>query len=146
MEEVAAPTCPAASSEAAAVAIQESREAVTAAPKPAVTHIKTLEEFQKTISSGQPSIVKFFATWCGPCRYMAPIFEREALKNCSKITFAEVDVDWPGTRTLVDTYAPQGFPTFVFFNKSGEKIKDHPGAYPDDQFATEVAKFVEENS
>lgn len=117
-----------------------------AAPELAIHHIKTPQEFEALLKKGKPVILKVSATWCGPCRYMAPLYAREANKYCGSIIFTAMDADEKGLETLISRYASRGFPTFNFFDKSGKLVKDHPGSYPEDEFAAEIKAFVEKYS
>lgn len=139
------PPCPA-QEPGVAKALEEGKAVVVSAPTPAVNEIKTPLAFDDILKKGKPCVLKVFARWCGPCRYMAPLFEKEANKYCSQVIFAAVDADEKGMEAIIGKYASRGFPTFVFFDKDGKFIKDHPGAYPDDDFAKEMAGFVEKYS
>jgi thioredoxin 1 len=69
-------------------------------------------------------VVDFFATWCGPCKNIAPHFEKLAQVYPS-IVFLKVDVDESGE--LVDKYSIQAMPTFLFM-KDGVIVKRIEGA------------------
>lgn len=69
-------------------------------------------------------VIDFFATWCGPCRRIAPAFE-EMEKEFQDVTFLKVDVDLaPG---LSAEYDIGSIPTFVIF-KDGKAVKKIEGA------------------
>jgi thioredoxin 1 len=137
--EVAA-ACPA--QEPIANTLQEGSAVVTPTAKPAINEIKTPLAFEELFKQNRPCVVKFSATWCGPCRYMKPLFEKEANQYCNQILFAEVDADEKGMEAIIGKYASHGFPTFVYFDKNGAFVKDHPGAYPGDEFAIEIKAFA----
>ena len=69
-------------------------------------------------------VIDFFATWCGPCKRIAPTYEKlaDALPN---IVFLKVDVD--ESPDLVNQYDISAMPTFVFL-KDGKEIKRVEGA------------------
>jgi thioredoxin 1 len=69
-------------------------------------------------------VIDFFATWCGPCKRIAPTFEKLA-EAFTGITFLKVDVDESGD--LVNTYDVNAMPTFIFL-KDGVVIKRVEGA------------------
>lgn len=69
-------------------------------------------------------IIDFFATWCGPCKKIAPFFEQLA-DEYAKITFLKVDVD--ESPELTEEYDVQVMPTFLFI-KDGKVVKRVEGA------------------
>jgi len=87
----------------------------------AVTYAKSEQQFNEVINSGKPVIVDFTASWCGPCKRIAPFFEKLA-GDFPGMVFLKVDVD------ELDTVAAQcgirAMPTFIVF-KDGKQI---PGA------------------
>lgn len=83
----------------------------------------TKKDFHKTISKGD-WIVDFWADWCGPCKIMAPQFEKAAQK-LNKVNFAKVDVD--DQFDLASEYEVMSIPTTIFF-KNGEQVDRYTGA------------------
>ncbi|EFC48132.1 thioredoxin [Naegleria gruberi] len=71
-------------------------------------------------------VVDFFATWCGPCKRIAPTIE-EWSKTHTTVLFLKVDVDINDESASV--YSVEAMPTFLFF-KGGQKIKSVVGANP----------------
>ncbi len=80
--------------------------------------------FDKNIGGETPIIVDFWATWCGPCQFMLPVFERIS-KKYKTLRFARVNVDdAPG---ISQRYGVYSIPTFLVF-KDGEPVDKAMGA------------------
>lgn len=75
--------------------------------------------------TGLPVVVDFWATWCGPCRMMAPQFEQAAREMAGKVQFAKVDTDAnPG---LAQRYGIRSIPTVALF-EGGRETRRVSGA------------------
>jgi thioredoxin 1 len=82
---------------------------------------------QEVINSNVPVVVDFFATWCGPCKMMAPLLDAFAGEFAGKVKFAKVDVDNSGE--LAMKYQITGVPTLVVF-KGGAQVDTIVGLVP----------------
>ena len=80
-------------------------------------HISNKEEFTAVINDGLV-LVDFFATWCGPCKMLAPVLEEVANENPA-LTILKIDVDVVGE--LAAQFGIQAIPTLILF-KNGERV------------------------
>ncbi len=85
--------------------------------------MKKIQKFEDLVVSSAPMVVKFGATWCGPCKRMAPTLEKLS-QEFSQIPFLEVDVD--EIPELSKTYSVRSVPTLLFF-KDGAVYKQVAG-------------------
>lgn len=81
----------------------------------------TKANFQKEVLEAKlPVLVDFFATWCGPCKMLAPTLEEFAKENAGKIVVGKCDID--KERLLADEYKIEVVPTLIAF-KNGKVVK-----------------------
>ncbi len=82
-------------------------------------------EFQElVIASDRRVVVDFFATWCGPCKMLGPVFEKVA-QDHPEIDFYKVNVD--DERDLAGSFGVMSIPTLICFEK-GEEIRRNVGS------------------
>src|SRR3954463_871591 len=74
---------------------------------------------QEVLKSSEPVLVDFTATWCGPCKMLAPIVEKLADETAGKYRVGKLNIDdAPG---VTQRYGVRGVPTVMVF-KNGEKV------------------------
>ena len=78
----------------------------------------------EVLKSNVPVLVDFTATWCGPCKQLAPVVDKIADENVGKYKVAKVDID--ECPTIASKYRIKGVPTVMVF-KGGEVKGQHVG-------------------
>jgi len=93
----------------------------------------------EVLKSDKPVLVDFWATWCGPCRQVAPILEEIAAEHGDKLTIAKLDVD--ANQQTAATYNVISIPTLNVY-QGGEVVKTITGARPKAALLRELADFI----
>ncbi|KAI0834097.1 thioredoxin-domain-containing protein [Hypoxylon sp. FL0890] len=95
------------------------RQFHTTLPKMTVHNIQTADEFKQAVQNNKVVLLDAFATWCGPCKAIAPIVAKHSNDEQFKdIFFAKIDVD--DLPELAQELGITAMPTFLLF-KDGEK-------------------------
>lgn len=86
-------------------------------------HLSKANFNEKTNSADQVVVVDFFATWCGPCKMLAPVLEKAA-DELTNVPFYKVDID--EEMELANQYKIMTVPTLLFF-KGGKLVFQNSG-------------------
>jgi thioredoxin 1 len=80
---------------------------------------------QDVLANERPVLVDFWATWCGPCRMIAPVLEEIATERGDELTIAKIDID--ANPDTARDFQVISIPTMILF-KGGEPVKRIVGA------------------
>ena len=93
-----------------------------------MSEIISSAEFQsKVLQATEPVLVDFFATWCGPCKMLAPTLDAVAAEVAGRAKVYKVDVDQ--SPDVAAMYGVMSVPTLILF-KGGQPVKQMVGAQP----------------
>ncbi len=82
-------------------------------------------KFQDIVKSDIPTLVDFYATWCGPCQAMMPVLDQLKDRMGSKVRILKIDVD--KNMDIAEKFKVRGVPTFVLFKKGEIQWKQSGG-------------------
>ncbi len=88
-----------------------------------------MSDFNAIINDGKPTLVDFFATWCGPCRMQAPILEEVKKRLGDKVNIIKIDIDQ--NEALAQQYNVRSVPTLIIF-KDGTPMWRQAGLHQAD--------------
>ncbi|MBX7117346.1 MAG: thioredoxin [Myxococcaceae bacterium] len=93
----------------------------------------------EVLDSKEPVLVDFWATWCAPCRAIAPALEELATQYKGKAKIAKVDVD--SAQQVAQQYGIRSIPTLLMF-KGGKVVEQIVGAVPKSKLEDALKKAI----
>ncbi|MGO1809709.1 MAG: thioredoxin [Canibacter sp.] len=104
-----------------------------------ITHVTDATFEQEVTQSDLPVVVDIWATWCGPCKAIAPILEQLATEYSDRVKIVKVDADAnPATVTAAGV---SSIPTLGFY-RAGERVDMLIGAHPQPVIAAKIEELL----
>lgn len=101
--------------------------------------IASNENFAEILSDSKPVLVDFWATWCGPCRMLAPTVDTIASEYDGKVTVVKCNVD--DCEDVAAEYGIRNIPTLLFF-KGGQVVDKLVGNVPKSEITAKLDSLV----
>lgn len=96
-------------------------------------------KFNEMINSSTPTLVDFYATWCGPCKMMSPLLEQVASEMGDETKIIKIDID--KNRDTAAQYGIRSVPTLLLF-KEGDIVWRQSGLPPKSMITESIKKFI----
>jgi thioredoxin 1 len=101
--------------------------------------IKDEAEFDALLAASDVLVVDCTASWCGPCRLVAPLIDRLAEEYVDRAQIFKLDVD--ANKPIAKRFGLKSIPAVIFF-KAGEKVEMVVGVKPYEDFSLALTKLL----
>lgn len=98
-----------------------------------------MNDFNELINDSKPTLVDFYATWCGPCKMQGPVLEQVKAKMGDSVNIVKIDVD--KNAELSARYRVQSVPTLIVF-KNGAALWRASGLHQADQLEAKLREHI----
>lgn len=98
-----------------------------------------MSDFNEIIKDSKPTLVDFFATWCGPCKMQSPILEQVKNALGDAVNIIKVDID--RNQALAQQYRVMSVPTLIVF-KDGEALWRGYGVHQAEQLESKLREHI----
>ena len=98
------------------------------------------EEFNNLVQHTEGiAVVDFFATWCGPCKMLAPVFQEVGNELDGKANFYKIDID--ASLDIARQFSVSTVPTVIIF-RNGEPIERLVGFMPKENLLSKIREYI----
>jgi len=104
-----------------------------------IKHVTSDTFANEVLESAKPVVVDFYATWCGPCRMIAPMLEQLAQEFAEDVEFRKVNVD--DAHELAGSYQVSAVPTLLLVS-GGQVVDRLVGAVPVNELRKRIASLL----
>lgn len=102
-----------------------------------MTKVLSSAEFEtQVLNASKPVLIDFFATWCGPCKQVAPVVDEIANEMAGKVDVYKIDIDQ--SPDIASKFGVMSVPTFIVF-ENGQVKKQTLGAQPKAQLMSLIS-------
>ncbi len=98
------------------------------------------------MEGAKPTVIDFYASWAQPCKQLSGVMDKFKTSYKDKVKFMRVDVDDPGSESLLDQYEVSPVPTVVFLNEEGEVVSYSVGFSGENSVKEGLNKILSANA